>query len=206
MLIVKKQLIALLLLTAMLSSPAIAWEKDRDVRALEEKYHYIRIEGGNAIENIKFYNMLNSDYDGDIRLWICSTQCTIEINGLKYVKKTNNNIAVFNLSDYGYKIGAKDEMSINISYKFSGKFKKEIIYPVDEMKIEVFGDEFVRGNVPLKYSDGVYSSDFKPLKGDYIWIEFEEHKEQNMDNLIFGFTAIFAGLVILMFVIIKRKQ
>ncbi|MCD6512627.1 MAG: hypothetical protein J7K61_03400 [Thermoplasmata archaeon] len=204
----KRQLLAILFAMVMISITSSAWEKDKDVQALKEEYHYIKISGANVFENIKFYNILNKEYDGVIKFWICSHQCSIEINGIKYIKNSNDNIVQFNLSEYGYAIGAKDEMNINVSYKFSGKFEKEIIYPVDEMRIEVYGNEFARGNIPLEFSNGVYTAEFKPLKGDSIWIEFTEEKEESgysTDNLIFGFTAIFAGLVLLLFVMIKRR-
>ncbi len=199
-----KKYIALILLITLIPISQSGEEK-RKIEAIKIPFHSIEIDGEIVREKILFENIINRYYNDSLYFWVCVEKVEIKIGHFSLILYAENNTISLNLSQQGFYISPKGNISINLEYKIKNKFEKKIVYDTKELEIKIKTDKFLRGNIPLKYENGTYFSLFDPKIGEYIVIEFEKEKEENILPFVMGIISIFLGIFIIFLAVRKRK-
>jgi len=180
----------------MLVSIALADEKEVENIAIANDE--IIINGGEVFEEINFKNIGKKNYTENLTIWTCSTNIEVSIGGKRINYEVKNNSIEIYLNDFDTVLMAGKNLTVRLHYFMDKKFEKKIIYQTDEIEIKIISDEFLRGNIPLKYENSTYYCFYKPKINEYLIIEFHENEGNiNPFFISIGIFAIFLGLLII---------
>lgn len=180
----------------MLVSISLADEKEVENIAIANDE--IIIKGGEVFEEITFKNIGKKNYTENLTIWTCSTNIEVSIGGKRINYEVKNNSIEIYLNDFDIVLIAGKNLTVRLHYFMDKKFEKKIIYQTDEIEIKIISDEFLRGNIPLKYENSTYYCLYKPKINEYLIIEFHENEGNiNPFFISIGIFAIFLGLLII---------
>ncbi|MEM2934939.1 MAG: hypothetical protein QXF32_01055 [Candidatus Thermoplasmatota archaeon] len=189
-----KKIICLLCIIFISVSLADEKEVENIVMGREE----IIINGGEVFEEINFKNIGKKNYTENLTVWTCSTNIEISIGGKRINYEVKNNSIEIYLKEFDAILMAGKNLTVRLHYFIDKKFEKKIIYQTDEIEIKIFSDDFLRGNIPLKYENSTYYCLYKPKINEYLLIEFHENEKNiNPFFILVGIFAIFLGLLII---------
>lgn len=197
----KRLLILLILLLPFCQSG----EEKKDIEVIKIPLHIIEIKNDMVTEKIIFENIANQPYNNTLNIWLNTEEAKIKMDGVTDNFFLENNTILLNLSVYDFAIPPKGNISMDIEYEIKNKFERKIIYDTDKIEIKIQTNKFVRGNIPLKYENGIYFSSFDPKIGEKIIIEFEEREGQNILVFLMGIISIILGIFIILLAIRKRS-
>ena len=197
----KRLLILLILLLPFCQSG----EEKKDIEVIKIPLHIIEIKNDMVTEKIIFENIANHPYNNTLNIWLNTEEAKIKMDGVTDNFFLENNTISLNLSVYDFAIPPKGNISMDIEYEIKNKFERKIIYDTDKIEIKIQTNKFVRGNIPLKYENGIYFSSFDPKIGEKIIIEFEEKEGQNILVFLMGIISIILGIFIILLAIRKRS-
>ncbi len=197
----KRLLILLILLLPFCQSG----EEKKDIEVIKIPLHIIEIKNDMVTEKIIFENIANHPYNNTLNIWLNTEEAKIKMDGVTDNFFLENNTILLNLSVYDFAIPPKGNISMDIEYEIKNKFERKIIYDTDKIEIKIQTNKFVRGNIPLKYENGIYFSSFDPKIGEKIIIEFEEKEGQNILVFLMGIISIILGIFIILLAIRKRS-
>lgn len=197
----KRLLILLILLLPFCQSG----EEKKDIEVIKIPLHIIEIKNDMVTEKIIFENIANHPYNNTLNIWLNTEEAKIKMDGVTDNFFLENNTILLNLSVYDFAIPPKGNISMDIEYEIKNKFERKIIYDTDKIEIKIQTNKFVRGNIPLKYENGIYFSSFDPKIGEKIIIEFEEREGQNILVFLMGIISIILGIFIILLAIRKRS-
>lgn len=197
----KRLLILLILLLPFCQSG----EEKKDIEVIKIPLHIIEIKNDMVTEKIIFENIANQPYNNTLNIWLNTEEAKIKMDGVTDNFFLENNTILLNLSVYDFAIPPKGNISMDIEYEIKNKFERKIIYDTDKIEIKIQTNKFVRGNIPLKYENGIYFSSFDPKIGEKIIIEFEEKEGQNILVFLMGIISIILGIFIILLAIRKRS-
>ncbi|MEM1513685.1 MAG: hypothetical protein QXW78_00670 [Candidatus Thermoplasmatota archaeon] len=164
----------------------------------------ILIKEREVFEKINFKNIGKKDYKENLTIWAFSTNIEVSIEEKRINYEVKNNSIEISLKDFDATLAAGKNLTVILHYFINKKFEKKIIYPTDEIELKIISDDFLRGNIPLKYENSTYYCLYKPKLNDSLLIEFQEiEKNINPFFISIGIFAIFLGLVII-YLIFKR--
>ncbi|MBC7081276.1 MAG: hypothetical protein H5T44_03420 [Thermoplasmatales archaeon] len=186
----------------MLISITLADEKE--VENIGIANEEILIKGKDVFEDINFKNIGKKIYTENIKIWICSIDAEVSIEGKRFKYEAGNNTIDICLKDFDIVLLPGKNLIVRLHYLIDKKFEKKIIYPTDQIEIKIITDSFLRANIPIKYENNTYYSSYKPKINEFLLVEFQEN-EKSIDPIFIsiGIFAIFLGLLII-YLIFRR--